>query len=211
MTTTTKNQGPIPSAIPQRTGFQAIPTRIRDTRDSQVPPLVVEPMAEQQKAAIRSSLGELATKLAEIHRTTAEAYMSQGLYEQALPHIETAATFAGGEHEYQMQLGFVRYVTGDDVGAINAFNAALAIDSNNAEGWFNLGMVLFGQAHFAEAEDCFRRSSEIEAGDAQTWNNRGVCLWKLQRAADAKICFQKALQIDPRDQDAAFNVQSLAG
>ena len=210
MTTTTKNQGPIASAIPQRTGFQAIPTRIRDTRDSQVPPLVVEPMAEQQKAAVRASLGELSNKLAEIHLTTAEAYMSQGLYEQGLPHMEAAATFGSGEVEYQMQLGFMRYVTGDDVGAINAFNAGLAIDSNNAEGWFNLAMVLFGQSHFAEAEDCFRRSSEIEGDDAQTWNNRGVCLWKLQRAADAKICFEKALQLDPSDQDAAFNVQSLS-
>jgi len=210
MTTSTKNQGPVTTAIPQRTGFQAIPTRIRDTRDSQVPPLVVEPMAEQQKAAIVASLGELSNKLAEIHRTTAEAYMSQGLYEQSLPHIEAAATFASGEVEYQMQLGFVRYVTGDDVGSINAFNAGLAIDSNNAEGWFNLAMVLFGQSHFAEAEDCFRRASEIEPSDSQTWNNRGVCLWKLQRVADAKICFQKALQLDPNDQDAAFNVQSLS-
>jgi Flp pilus assembly protein TadD len=209
MTTMTKNPGPNASAIPQRSGFQAIPTRIRDVRDGQVPPLVVEPMAEQDKAAIRQGLGELTARLAEIHRTAAEAYLSQALYEQALPHIEAAATFASGELEYQMQLGFVRYVTGDDVGAINAFNAALALDGNNAEGWFNLGMVLFGQAHCVEAEDCFRRASELQPNDAQTWNNRGVCLWNLQRAADAKACFQRALQIDPQDQDAAFNLQNL--
>ncbi len=210
MTTMTKNQAPTtPSAIPQRSGFQTIPTRIRDVRDSQVPPLVVEPVAEQDKAAIRQSLGELATKLAEIHRTAAEAYLSQLLYEQALPHLEAAATFSPAETEYQMQLGFVRYVIGDDAGAINAFNAALAIDGSSAEGWFNLGMVLFGQSQFAEAEDCFRRSSEIEPNDAQTWNNRGVCMWKTQRIADAKSCFQKALQIDPNDQDAIFNLGSI--
>ncbi|MBL9077181.1 MAG: tetratricopeptide repeat protein [Planctomycetes bacterium] len=205
----TKNPGPITTAIPQRSGFQPIPTRIRDTRDSQVPPLVVEPIAEQQKAAIRQSLGELSGKLAEIHRTAAEAYMSQALYEQALPHIETAATFAAGELEYQMQLGFVRYVTGDDNGAITAFNNALAIESNNPEGWFNLGMVLFGQSQFVEAEDCFRRASELQPHDAQTWNNRGVCLWNLQRAGDARACFQRALQVDPNDTDAAFNLKSL--
>ncbi|MBX3462684.1 MAG: tetratricopeptide repeat protein [Planctomycetes bacterium] len=209
MTTTTKNQGPSTSAIPQRQGFQPIPTRIRDPRDTQVPPLVVEPMNEQDRTAIRQSLGELSTKLAEIHRTTAEAYLSQTLYEEALPHIEAAATFAPGEAEYQMQLGFVRYVTGDDAGAINAFNAALALDGRNAEGWFNLGMVLFGQSHFAEAEDCFRRAGEIVPDDAQTWNNRGVCLWRLQRIGDAKACFQNALQLDPADQDAAFNLQAL--
>lgn len=210
MTTMTKNQAPTtPSAIPQRSGFQTIPTRIRDVRDAQVPPLVVEPIAEQNRAAIRQSLGELGSKLAEIHRTAAEAYLSQSLYESALPHLEAAATFSPGETEYQMQLGFVRYLTGDDVGAINSFNAVLATDGSNAEAWFNLGMVLFGQNQHAEAEDCFRRSSELVPGDSQTWNNRGVCLWKIQRIADAKVCFQKALQIDPNDADAAYNLSSI--
>jgi superkiller protein 3 len=209
MTTMTKNQTPAtPSAISPRSGFQTIPTRIRDIRD-QLPPLVVEPIAEQDKAFIRQSLGELGSKLAEIHRTAAEAWLSQAMYDQALPHLETAATFAPGETEYQMQLGFVRYLIGDDNGAINAFNKALAVDGNCAEGWFNLGMVLFGKTQFAEAEDCFRRASEIQPRDSQTWNNRGVCLWKTQRIADAKVCFQKALQIDPSDQDAAFNLGSI--
>ena len=209
MTTMTKNPAPTPSAIPQRSGFQTIPTRIRDVRDSQVPPLVVTPIAEQDKALIRQSLGELGSKLAEIHRTAAEAYLSQALYDQALPHLATAATFAPGEPEYQLQLGFVRYLTGDDAGAVNAFNAVLAIDGNSAEAWFNLGMVLFGQGQYIEAEGCFHRSSDIDGLDAQTWNNRGVCLWKSQRTADAKICFQKALQIDPNDQDAAFNLANM--
>ena len=89
MTTMTKTPTPtMTSAVPQRSGFQAIPTRIRDVRDPQVPPLVVEPMAEQNKAAICQSLGELGSRLAEIHRTAAEAYLSQGLYEKSLPHLE---------------------------------------------------------------------------------------------------------------------------
>ncbi len=210
MTTMTKNQAPtISPANPQRTGFQPIPTRIRDVRDTQVPPLVVEPMAEQNKAAVRQSLSELGTKLAEIHRTAAEAYLSQSCYELSLPHLEAAATFSPAEPEYQMQLGFVRYVTGDDVGAINAFNMVLANDSTNSEAWFNLGMVLFGQSQYAEAEDCFRRTCEIAPNDAQTWNNRGVCLWKCNRIADARTCFQKALQIDANDADAIYNLANV--
>ncbi|MBL8724789.1 MAG: tetratricopeptide repeat protein [Planctomycetes bacterium] len=207
MTTMTKNPVPTPvSAVPQRSGFQAIPTRIRDVRDAQVPPLVVTPMAEQQKAAVRASLVELSTKLAEIHRTAAEAYLSQSAYEQALPHLEAAATFAPGESDFQLQLGFIRYLTGDDVGAINSFNAVLATDRSNAEAWFNLGMVLFGQSQMVEAEDCFRHAAELVPTDAQIWNNRGVCLWQMQRPAEAKQCFQKALQIDPNDADAIFNL-----
>jgi Flp pilus assembly protein TadD len=210
MTTTTKTQLPnTASALPPRAGFQSIPPRIRDVREANVPPLVVEPIADSDKQAIRQSLGELGIKLAEIHRTAAEAYLSQGLYEQALPHLEAAVTFAATEVEYQMQLGFVRYVIGDDAGAINSYNAVIAIDGNNAEAWFNLAMVGFGQSQFAEAEACFRRSSELQPVDAQTWNNRGVCLWKLERKADARVCFQKALQIDPNDQDAAYNLANL--
>ena len=210
MTTMTKTPTPtITPATSQRTGFSTIPTRIRDVRDAQVPPLVVEPMAEQNKAIVRQSLGELGIKLAEIHRTAAEAWLSQSAYSEALPHLEAAATFSPGEAEYQMQLGFVRYVTGDDVGAINAFNTVLANDGTNAEAWFNLGMVLFGQQQFAEAEDCFRHTCELEPNDAQTWNNRGVCLWKLDRGVDARSCFQKALAIDANDQDAIYNLANL--
>ena len=191
-------------------GFQSIPTRIRDVRDAQVPPLVVEPVTEQDKAAICDSLSELGIKLAEIHRTAAEAYLSQGMYEQSLPHLQAAATFSPGEVEYQMQLGFVHYVTGDDIAAINAFNTVIGVEESNAEAWFNLGMVVFGQEQFSEAEYCFRRSCEIDGSDAQTWNNRGVCLFRLERNDDARVCFQKAIEIDPNDSDAQFNLQKMA-
>jgi len=209
MTTITKNLTTISSSLPPRSAFQPIPTRIRDTRDAQVPPLVVESGAQQDKAGIEQNLNELGLKLAEIHRTAAEAWLSQGCYEQSLPHLEAAATFSPTELEYQLQLGFVRYLTGDDVGAINSFNTVLATDANHPEAWFNLGMVLFGQAQHAEAEDCFRRACEQTPGDSQTWNNRGVCLWKINRIADARSCFQKALQIDPSDADASYNLANL--
>jgi Flp pilus assembly protein TadD len=208
MTTTTTQKANAP-VIPSRSGFPTIPTRIRDTRDAQVPTLVVEPMAEQNKAAVTQSLAELGCKLAEIHRTAAEAFLSQGSYEGALPHLEAAATFAPTELEYHMQLGFVRYLTGDDTGAVNSFNTVLASDATNAEAWFNLGMVMFGQEQFGEAETCFKNTIDNHGGDSQAWNNRGVCLWKLNRIADARICFQKALQLDPSDADAQFNLQSV--
>jgi Flp pilus assembly protein TadD len=209
MTTLTKNPVANPTTT-TRPGFVSIPTRIRDVRDAQIPPLVVEPIAAPQKALIAESLNELGTKLADVHRTAAEAYLSQGFYEKSLPHLEAAVTFGTGEVEYQMQLGFVRYLTGDDVGAINTFNMVLANDGRNGDAWFNLGMVLFGQSQFAEAEDCFRRASELAPNDAQTWNNRGVCLHQMQRVVDAKACFLQALRIDSNDADAKFNLQNLA-
>jgi Flp pilus assembly protein TadD len=211
MTTTTKTQSPASSAAVQpRTGFQPIPTRIRDSRDAQVvPPLVVESMGDAQKAQVRQTLGELGIKLAEIHRTAAEAYLSQGLYEPALPHLDAAATFAPTEIEYHNQLGFVRYVTGDDVGAIASFQRVIAGEPGNADAWFNLGMVLYGQNQSADAEGCFRRAIDNGADDAQSWNNRGVCLFQVQRRDEARNCFLRALKADPADQDARFNLASM--
>jgi Flp pilus assembly protein TadD len=207
MTTTIKNPT---TKAPQPAGFQTIPTRIRDLRGAQVPPLVVEPIADPNRHLICQSLAELGSKLAEVHRTASEAYLSQGMYAEALPHVETAATFAQGDLEYRMQVGFVRYLCGDDIGAIDAFNTVLASDAQNAEGWFNLGMVLFGQNQFVEAEDCFAHSLAIEPNDAQTWNNRGVCLWQCKQPAQAKACFEKALALDSADEDARFNLANLA-
>jgi Flp pilus assembly protein TadD len=210
MTNATKTPIPtLPQASQPRPGFQPIPTRIRDVRDAQVPPLVVNPIADANRQAVTESLTELGARLADVHRTAAEAWLSQGAYDKALPHLETAATFAPTEPEYHHQLGFVRYITGDDVGAINSFNTVLAADGNNSEAWFNLGMVLFGQSQFTEAEDCFRRSLDTNPGDAQTWNNRGVCLWRINRTGDARACFQRALQIDPNDQDAIYNLSNI--
>jgi Flp pilus assembly protein TadD len=204
----TKNQGPtIPSAIPQRPAIRNIPTRIHALREPLVPPLVIEPAAGPEKVAVREALGELDGKVVEIHRSVAEAYLAEGQYERALPHLEAAVTFGSAQHDLQMQLGFARYVTGNDAGAIDAFNAVLIAEGDNCDAWFNLGMVLFGQCQYTEAEDCFRRSSEIEPEDAQTWNNRGVCLWKMQRIADATVCFLKALELDPNEADAAFNLR----
>ena len=108
-----------------------------------------------------------------------------------------------------MQLGFVQYICGDDASAIKSFNKCISDNENNGEAWFNLGMVVFGQEQFTEAEYCFRRACEIEANDAQTWNNRGVCLWKLERTDEARTCFNNALQLDPKDADAQFNLQSI--
>lgn len=211
MTTTTQNPKSQTNA-PSRSGFTPIPTRIRDLREPQgaVPPLVVEPKEQQRKQAVEASLLELGGKLAEIHRTAAEAYLSQGNYEGSLPHLEAAVSMTPGESEYQHLVGVVRYMTGDDAGAVKAFNAVLTKEPQNNEAWFNLGMVLFGQNEFADAETCFGRSLTISPNEAQTWNNRGVCLWRMGRSADAKVCFQRALQIDANDVDAKYNLQNLA-
>jgi Flp pilus assembly protein TadD len=210
MTMTMTTQNPTtPAASTGRTGFQSIPTRIRDLRDAQVPPLVVDPIADTNKIEAEQSLGELGGKLAEVHGTAAEAFLTYGSYDKALPHLEAAVLMASGDAQYQHQLGVARYLLGDDDGAVQSFNAVLTQDPQNGEAWFNMGMVLFGKEQFGDAETCFGRSLAMQPSDAQAWNNRGVCLWRMERKADARACFQKALQINPNDADATFNLGAM--
>lgn len=190
-----------PRVQPVEVGFGPIPTRIKDT-----PPLVVDTKESATKKQVVEHLGDLAGRLAQIHRTAAEGYLSQSMYAESLPHLEAAATFASANAEYHNQLGFVRYVLGDDGGAINAFRRALELRPNDADGWFNLGMVQYGQTRFAEAEESFRRSLEQQPNNPETWNNRGVALHRLGRGNDARACFQRALQIDPSNADAKANL-----
>jgi Tfp pilus assembly protein PilF len=187
-------------------GFGPVPTRI-----GQRPPLVVtsDSAADTRKQQITETLHEFALKIAIAHRSAAEAYLSQDMYKEAIPHLETAVRFAPDELEHVNQLGFVRYIAGDDQGAISAFTTVLTRQPANGDALFNLGMVLFGQSEFARAQECFSRACDVRSGDAEAWNNRGVCAHRLGQTSDAIVCFQRALALNPDDQDASANLQAL--
>ena len=182
-------------------GFDPIPTRIRE-----VPPLIIEKQDGSMKQQVTGHLRQLATQLAHVHRAAAEAYLSQAMYGEALPHAEAAATFDLDNAEYQNQLGFIRYILGDDAGAIACFEKVLAEHPAQPDALFNLGMVRFGCNDVQAAEQCFSGCLAAIPNDAETWNNRGVCLHRMGRIEDARICFQRALQIDPTNQDAKINL-----
>ena len=184
-------------------GFEPIPTRIKE-----VPPLIIEKQDVYVKQQVTGHLRQLSTQLALVHRAAAEAYLSQCMYGEALPHAEAAATFDLDNAEYQNQLGFIRYILGDDAGAIACFEKVLAEQPAQPDALFNLGMVRFGCDDVQAAEQCFSSCLAVNPNDAETWNNRGVCLHRLGRSDDARACFQRALQIDPSNQDAKINLSS---
>jgi superkiller protein 3 len=186
-------------------GFRPIPTRIHD-----LAPLVVEKDSDiEQRAAVVETLTELGEKLGNVHRTAAEAYLSQGMYEEALPHLEAAATFAPDQLEYHNQAGFVRYVTGNDEGAKAAFEHVLSIDPGQADALFNLGMVYFGQENYLGAAECFDRASALAPRDAEVWNNLGAALAQAGQIEQAVAKFHRALELDAANEDAKANLQAL--
>ncbi|MHC4078199.1 MAG: tetratricopeptide repeat protein [Planctomycetota bacterium] len=186
-------------------GFSPIPTRIKD-----LPPLIIEPddhVMQQVQQQIGGTLEDLGIKLAAIHNTAAEGWLSQGNYEKALLHMAAAVSMVPSNVDYLHQYGVVCYLTGEDDRAIECFTTLLQTQPTNPDTLFNLGMVLFGKEKFAEAEECFRRSLEADPNHAECWNNRGVCLFKQGRVEEGRNCFQKALSLEPENEDARFNLE----
>ena len=184
--------------------FPAIPTRIQD-----VPELIVEKADPQIEEEIVENLTNLGQRLGTIHLTAAEAYLSQSRYAEAVPHIEAAVGMDPSDVDNLNQLGYVRYLAGDDKGAILALERVLDIDSVNSDALFNIGMISFGLEDLETAEEAFRACSQQDADNPEVWNNFGVTLFKRGKGAEARTCFQQSLAIDPENEDALYNLQSV--
>jgi Flp pilus assembly protein TadD len=195
---TTKN--PIP--IPKESGFGPIPTRIKTTS-----PLILGETTTTPNEEVVRRLADLGVHLATIHRISAEAYLSQAMYAESMIHLDAACRFDPTNTEYHNQLGIVRFLTGDDQGALAAFSSALEIDEDNPDANFNQGMVLYGLSRRDDAERAFTRSALANDKNAETWNNLGVVRFELGRPEEARACFQKALSVEANNADAIANLK----
>lgn len=181
-------------------GFPQVPTRITDENSSSEAPTVIPEVVER--------LSTLETRLGTIHRLCSEAYVSQGKLEEALVHQSMAARMEPDQIEYRNQLGYLRYLTGDD-GAAEDFGFVIERDPNNAEGHFNLAMIRFGQGDFLTARTHFAKAAEARPDDPEVWNNLGVALFQTGEPAEARRCFERALAIDPENEDARVNLSEI--
>ena len=205
MTMTTLTVPNIPSSA--GTNRSRIPSRIQPGGQRAESAPTATPSATQ--AQVLKMLQDLETWTANVHRVAAETYLTQSLYAEAIVHLEAACRFDAGNAEYHNELGTLRYMTGDDEGALVCFDAARELDRNNAATNFNRGMVLFGQGRLREAEESFALASLADDRNAENWNNLGVTRFQLGKKEEARACFLKALQCDPQNADARDNLAQL--
>jgi tetratricopeptide (TPR) repeat protein len=179
--------------------FQNVPTRI-NSASNPTGTQFIEGMGEQIQA--------LQDQLTSIHQVCSEACTSQGDHAGALTHISCCVAIQPDNMIFRNQRGFLRYVNGDD-DAMEDFQAVIARQPENADAYFNLAMIYFGQERVADAERNFALAVRFNPSDAENWNNLGVTRYKLGRADDARECFEKSVEIDPTYEEARDNLQSL--
>jgi len=75
----------------------------------------------------------------------------------------------------------------------------------DAEAWYNKGIILDDLDRLQEAIDCYDRALEINPMDASIWYKKGAALNKLGEYQDAIGCYDRALEINPRLAKAWYN------
>lgn len=98
--------------------------------------------------------------------------------------------------------------------AEDAFRQAIDLDSQYFNAWNHLGIVLFDQGRYVEAENIFLKIDAFLKGitDRQhsiIWNNLGYLFADQQRYAEAESAYQKSTCSDPDDCVPYINLAAL--
>jgi len=86
--------------------------------------------------------------------------------------------------------------------AEEAFRAAIEVDDQWEEAYFNLGLLAIGSGDLEEAERLLRKSVQIDPKFLRAHVQLGALLHKQGRCSEAESEFRRCLEIDPTDKAA---------
>ncbi len=99
--------------------------------------------------------------------------------------------------------------TGDLLGAIASYDAAIELKPHVDEYWFNRALTLFHLENFAEAIASYDAAIELKPDYYKAWYNRGGILGELGEFDQAVISFERVIAIKP-DFSEAWSSRGLA-
>jgi tetratricopeptide (TPR) repeat protein len=86
--------------------------------------------------------------------------------------------------------------------ALELVNREIKTDANNANAWYNKGILLFKMCRYQDARNSFAQAADIDPEFAEAWYNKGIALMTLGKYLEAIRTFDKAIAINPNDRDA---------
>lgn len=98
--------------------------------------------------------------------------------------------------------GISSYILEQYEEAIESFEKALDIDSNDKEAWFYRGISLFKIEEYEIAINSFDKTLEIDSNDKQAWFYKGISLNTVEKYQEAVKSFDRVIEINPNDKDA---------
>jgi tetratricopeptide (TPR) repeat protein len=87
-----------------------------------------------------------------------------------------------------------------------ALRAALALDENSAQGWYNLGLAQHAGNEVEAALASFQQAARNDPRDADSYYFEGACYQELKQFDKAIDLFEEALRIEPLHASAEFGL-----
>ena len=86
--------------------------------------------------------------------------------------------------------------------ALALVNKGIKLDSNNANSWYNKGIILFKMCRYQDALNSFAQAADIDPEFTEAWYNKGLALMHMGKYLEAIRAFNKLLKIHPHDNRA---------
>jgi len=117
---------------------------------------------------------------------------SEGSMDEAMKNLESAASNKRGDNAILNNTGVVQRVKGKRTEARRSFESSLSAQ-NTPEAAFNLGVVLAGQAAYAQAIDRFNSARSLKGSDY----NIGLCKLMMDDKSGARSSFESSARAYP--------------
>ena len=86
--------------------------------------------------------------------------------------------------------------------ALALVNKGIRLDANNANSWYNKGIILFKMCRYHDALNSFAQAADIDPEFTEAWYNKGMALMCSGKYLEAIRAFNKVLKIHPFDERA---------
>ncbi len=138
-----------------------------------------------------------------------DSFTSAADYGAALKHIQAAVDIQPDDPDLLQQLGYVRYLAGDDTGALAIYDDLIERGHDSWAVLANKALVQVSRNDYRGAIESFERAIARGGESAELVNNLGVAWHREGSVEQACSCFAKALEIDPNYAEAETNLREV--
>ena len=137
--------------------------------------------------------------------------MDMDRYDEAIQFIQSGVTETASTSPVKLRLGAVEMIKGDYAAARDAFNAALAENSELDAGYVGLAQTYARQGNDSEAIRILEAARSKRPGSYVLEYYFGLLASRLGRENEAIVALERAAQLDPKSPDPSFELGKLYG